>query len=1544
MIDTDEDEALGPYVPELVIDWLRESPQASHRTLNGTLALIDISGFTQLTERFARVGKVGAEEMSQILDAVFASLLDVAYGYGADLIKWGGDAVLLLYQGAGHAAAACAATQEMRKTLRHVGKVTGTAGSATLRMSAGLDSGEIMFFLVGSRHREIIIVGPVVTHTAMMQAAAEAGQVAIGPGTAALLDPGLAGARVGPGYILGAVPKMPLRPVRRASVTGLGLARFLSPPVAEYLLAGGHEGEHRRVTVAFVEFSGTDRLLAVGSVDALVDALQHLITSAQDAAHAHGVALFGADISADGGKLMLVAGAPRSAGHDETHLLRAVRAVLDWSGALTLRAGAHVGRVFAGDLGPAYRRTYSVWGDPINLAARLMTRAKPGQLLATAEILDRSTKAFAFGSLPPFRVKGKAQQVHAFEVGAPLLNRRAPGRPSGRLAGRDAEVAVLREALDSLRRGRGGAVELVGEPGIGKSRLLAELLALAGHMRRLVVRCDDYASAIPWAVSEMLLRDLLGVPAEAEPQAVVAALSAAVAEHAPQLEKWLPLLAAVVGAELPPTPEVAQLADAFRRPRLEQALIDLVGDILQEPAVLALEDVQFADEASVSVLSRLLGEAARRPWLVVITGSARASVPAPENAEPLRLTLGPLSDAAAEILLLDATERLPLAPHQLAAIVERGAGNPLFLRELATVAGHGGDVMVLPESVEDVIGVQIDLLAAADRSTLRAAAVAGMSFEEGLLAEALGHPLDAGVWKRLQGFVSAEPGGGFRFRHALLRDAAYEGLPYARRRQIHRQLAAALERRAGGAPQTEAAQLSLHHFHAQSYRAASYYARIAGERAAAAYANPEAARFLATALEAARQLTSPQPEEVSRLAEALGDIRYRLGEFASAGQCFAEARRLSSDDPVALARLCLKLALIAERTGGFPQALHWINIGRRAVQGLADPDALREDARLVLRTAVVRYMQGRFAAAIKSGQQAMAEAERSGAKDVLAGAYQLLDAADVALGNFGGEPWAQRSLAIWEELGDLNRQGRVLNELGVRAYFEGRWDDALGYYRQAEDAYKRVGDQWNEALTACNIAEILSNQGRYTEAEDMVRPAERVLRASGALSETAFADAVLGRTAARLGRPAEASRLLEAARAGYLKAQRPTEVVATEITIAETLMYAGEAEQALSRTDDIAASSPARENDASASALARVRGCALALLDYGVTAYETVEASLRAARARADRYDEALAIDALIRLAEIWGQPAEPGLVASRDELFRMLGIVATPDLPAGSEIADTRLERTVRVPGRRGDGNDHHAGLGLVPRRDARRRSAVRAVRKQSLEFVVGRVERRCGPVLGGERRRGAPADVEMRRAAVRGLLHQGLRQHHGDRFRPIGDREAEDSADGGARQTREAAAGRCQQIARGCRAGHREPRGTVRADRPGLAGLARLALHTPGNDVEQLGRGASRLPNGRLQGEAETDGAEGQVRERGDALHRIDGIVGGQRSADGVDRIGKGDRPVKAVIQISLGVLDIDHDGGRHRGLYLRRAGLNCEGEHARARMGERSGCRER
>ncbi|HKZ75509.1 MAG TPA: adenylate/guanylate cyclase domain-containing protein, partial [Actinomycetota bacterium] len=153
-------EVLKPFIPRLVVDWLRDTPDASHRVVDGSLAFVDISGFTAMTERLARKGKVGAEEVNDILDACFTELLAVAYADGAGVVKWGGDAVLLLFMGEEHAARACRASAGMRATMRRSGRLRTSAGLVTLRMSVGVHSGAFHFFLVGDRHRELIITGP----------------------------------------------------------------------------------------------------------------------------------------------------------------------------------------------------------------------------------------------------------------------------------------------------------------------------------------------------------------------------------------------------------------------------------------------------------------------------------------------------------------------------------------------------------------------------------------------------------------------------------------------------------------------------------------------------------------------------------------------------------------------------------------------------------------------------------------------------------------------------------------------------------------------------------------------------------------------------------------------------------------------------------------------------------------------------------------------------------------------------------------------------------------------------------------------------------------------------------------------------------------------------------------------------------------------------------------------------------------------------------------------------------------------------------------
>src|SRR6478735_7079822 len=186
---------LVPYVPRLLGRWAPAGDDDRHMRIRGTLAFVDISGFTKLTERLARKGKVGAEEMSDILSATFAGLLAEARDDGADLVKWGGDAILLLFQGPDHALRAARAAHRMRATLRVIGRVPTTSGNVTLRMSVGVHSGDFDFFLVGDPeiHRELLISGPAASITADTEAAAAADQIGLSRATVALLEPQLLG-------------------------------------------------------------------------------------------------------------------------------------------------------------------------------------------------------------------------------------------------------------------------------------------------------------------------------------------------------------------------------------------------------------------------------------------------------------------------------------------------------------------------------------------------------------------------------------------------------------------------------------------------------------------------------------------------------------------------------------------------------------------------------------------------------------------------------------------------------------------------------------------------------------------------------------------------------------------------------------------------------------------------------------------------------------------------------------------------------------------------------------------------------------------------------------------------------------------------------------------------------------------------------------------------------------------------------------------------------------------------------------------------------
>jgi class 3 adenylate cyclase/tetratricopeptide (TPR) repeat protein len=1248
-------EILRPYVPRLVIDWMRESPELLHRRLDATLVFVDISGFTKLTERLSRKGKVGAEEMNDILDACFTELLSVAYDYGAGVIKWGGDAVLLLFKDEDHPARACRAAAEMQRTMGSVGKLRTSSGLVTLSMSIGVSSAAFDFFLVGGLHRELIVAGPAATETVSLEAAAEAREIVIGAETAAALDPACVGHPRGSGFLLRRPPDAHAKrsaPVE--DVSDVDLRQCVPLDICEHLLGGGGEAEHRPMTPAFIQFMGVDDLWAREGPDAVCGALDRCLALVQQIARDHRIAIFDTDIAPDGIKVMLMAGAPRATGNDAERMVKAMRAVVDARAPLALRIGIAWGRIFAADFGPPYRRTYSVKGDAVNLAARLMARAEPSQVLATAEVLERSRTGFVTRALEPFKAKGKAEPVIAFEVGNTVgMQVRVAETP---FVGRTHELAVLMDAFEQARDSRGRVVELVAGAGMGKSRLIEEISARVDWDRIVMGHGEEYERATPYFGLRDLLRDVLFIEDDGE-----AVLRETVARAAPHLAPWLPLVGTPLGLTLEDTAETAALDERFRKERVEEIVDELLGILLPSTTLLVVEDVHWLDEASADLLRRLVRAAAARPWVVLI---ARREEPGdfrvPDDIDHAVLDLQPLGAEEAEALVHGATDEEPLQPHVVEALAQRAGGNPLFLAELLTAARRSGGLEELPDSVEAVLMAEIDRLAPLDRRVLRSAAVVGAFFTPSLVSASMDDFVDADVWERLAHYVTTGDGIEFRFRHALARDVAYEGLPFRRRLELHERIGDEIERQAAH-PLDEAELLSLHFFHAQRFEKAWSYSRAAGERAQAIYANVEAKTLLQRALDSARRCPALPATEVGKAWDDLGDVQARLGEFDRAAVSYRSSRRFADGSPAEQAQLMLKEAKIRWLVGRYDGAYRWLSRGLRLLAPKTDTESVAQRARLHAWCAAVRLRQGKADHAITACRLAIDEANASGAKDALAHACYLLDWAYDAVGRSDEAVYSQTALEISEELGDFNQLGGVLNNLGVRAHAQGRWDEALGFYERAREAWKRAGTVWAASFAEGNVAEILSDQGRLEEAEPLFRDALRVARASGSASRIADVSSYLGRLLGRAGRFEEAQELLTEAWNQYERDGNQSELLASDARIAECLVAEGRAEPALELAERALARARTSESVyALVPMLERTRGWALILLGRLDEADEALTASLEEAEAKGAEYERALTLDALAALHSQQGLRWTRA-VKDRDAIFHRLGIANPP-------------------------------------------------------------------------------------------------------------------------------------------------------------------------------------------------------------------------------------------------------------------------------------------
>jgi len=1261
------------YVARILQQHLVDDPTHAHWTVDGTAAFVDISGFTSLSELLARKGREGAEQITGVIGDVFENMLAVAYDNGGSLIKFGGDSLLLWFQDENHVARACRAAVLMRQALADTGRVELPDASATLRMSQGVHSGQFHFFAVGTSHLELLATGPAWTRLVEIQHSADADEILVSAETAQGLAQECIGAAKGPGLVLqkeppGQFAKLPLRP--RPQMPFETVTHCLPRAIRSHVMASGVLPEHRPVTIAFIRFEGTDALIEQSGPAATAEALNLLLREVETATDEQDVAFLASDVDANGGKLILTGGAPKVTGNDEERMLLALRRIVNSELPITIRVGVHRGAVFAGDIGPPYRRTYTVMGDNVNLTARLMAKAESRQIYATADVLQRSNTLFETTQLEPFAVKGKAEPVQAWSVGrAQSSKARQVSTQRLPLTGRNAELGVIRKAFTSARSGAGRLIEVVGDSGIGKTRLLEALRDAATGLNKQHATCEAYTASTPYAVWTELLREYMSFGRD-DPETVIAErLREEVVKQAPDLQPWLPLIAIPFGLEVDATPEVAALAETNRRAKLHESVAMFLAAVMPKPQLIEIENAHHMDEASAELLTYLMGEIGTRPWLFAVARQGKRGFIAPEKETVVRIELKPLAQPDTLRLAQLATQQTPLAAHVLEVVATRSGGNPQFLRDLLQkVVDSDGSIADLPDSAEAATMAAIDSLSPEERTVVRHAAVFGLTFHPRMLAwfageEGFSAPPPT-MWDRIGDFFDEEPDGYLRFRRSLLRDAAYEGLPYKLRRRLHAIVALQLQEEVDYADEI-ANVLSLHFFEAGEYQAARQYAAVAAERAEGDYAYVEAAKLYSRALEAARKLSDISQTELAVLHRALGDSWYRASEFAKASEAYTAARPLFATDALAESEVLFKISRVEEKLGNYAEALRWTDQARTRLQGIDGQEATRQSARSNAWYATLLLYAGRTTDSVEWAERTVAEAEATNDPEALGEMYFVLGGAYGELGRETAIPTMQRSLEAFQRGGNVQRQAGVLVSLGALCYWEGRWDEAVSYFERGRAAAAKIGSSVVAAQARTNVAEILVNRGEWAEAETILLESLTFWKASQYHAYLGDCLVLLGRVSMNLGRLGEALSRLEEAKANFLHVGSESDASAVDARIAECRIAMGDLDAALELVRGML--NQARESSSVAKIvplLERIQGHALLRQDDLWGARDALESSLAAGRERHDLFETTLTMLSLIELDRLEGvEPPLDVVTESRSQLSR-LKVRAVPPVP----------------------------------------------------------------------------------------------------------------------------------------------------------------------------------------------------------------------------------------------------------------------------------------
>ena len=890
--------------------------------------------------------------------------------------------------------------------------------------------------------------------------------------------------------------------------------------------------ERRKATVIFADLSGYTAVAERLDPERIKSLVDRALRRLGEEVERHGgtidkyigdnvMGVFGAPIAhEDDPERAVRAGLAMQAAMDEIN----ERTADDLGASFALRVGINSGDVLAGRVGDGY----TVIGDPVNVAARLQSAAEPGTVIVgeTTHRLTRS--AIEYVELEPLRLKGKSEPVPAWEAVRAVVRGRAPRGPrtATPLVGRDGESERLLALFErTVSEERPHLVTVIGQAGVGKSRLLRELARSVGELRPpAAVRlgsCPAYGAGVAyWALAEVV-RGTFDIVDTDDVGVAWRKLNRGIADLVASSDTEEPAerIAAALGRPLGIEPPGADGADSHdhddpqqMRDRLFSAvrtLIEAAGR--REPMIFAVEDIHWADEGMLDLIE-YLARWTRGPVLFVCLARDELLDRRPGwGGGRLNATTISLEPLAREQVRALVTALMPEPGGSFAGsgmvdqVAERSGGNPLFAEEMVNriMEGGAGDTDALPETVHSVLAARLDSLPRGERRVVQAAAVVGHTFWEGSIDPGdasidLSAALSSLQEKDLIVLTAGSRLAGEReyaFKHVLIRDVAYSTLPKAVRARRHAEVGSFISARGADRSEGVVAMVAEHYGRAASLGAAAdlepgELERIeeralealeaAGDVSAALYSNPEAQGHYETALNLKGRL---DPEARARIAEKLGDVALRLGRVDRAVAAWEESLEYhrGEENLARVGDLHRKIGAGLWHKGDREGSIEHY---QRGIDLLKDGQPCIELVRLYEEAASLYMHTGDNMLAIYASEKALRLAERLGEAAAASRAHGIFGR---VFGRIGDSERARENLERSVELARESDPGeavRALNALGYHLEVsEADYDQAREAYGGALDLALETGDLPSQVEIHAALAALAVYRGDWEVAE-----------------------------------------------------------------------------------------------------------------------------------------------------------------------------------------------------------------------------------------------------------------------------------------------------------------------------------------------------------------------------------------------------------------------------------------------------------------------------